>query len=336
MHKLVIIAAAASAQFHAPPLRAGNGPAIVAARPPLALDLSGLRGVRPTLLEATRVSSNATDVPSTTYIVRTNDTVQRVGEATGVGGNAIIRANALQPPYGLRPGQSLLVPGGRYHRVGPGETGIAIARAYGIPWSRIVDANGLTGSFSVRVGQRLVLPGATRANQSAQSLEARAATFRISIDDLLTGSETARVAHWSPPRAVVAPPTSGQSLGAASQPFTWPAAGAIVARFGSQGRGRVNQGVDIAVAPGTGVRATAPGEVAYVGNGVPGYGGLILVRHDDGWFSAYGRVDSAAVGKGVRVAAGQTIGRTGSDTLHFELRRARIAVDPLRYLPGRS
>lgn len=312
------------------PILAGVILAASTSAAPLALDLSGLRGIKPASWETMSVTPNAVEVATTTYIARRNDTVRSVGDSTGVGANAIIRANGLVPPFTLHFGQSLLVPGGRYHRVGVGETGIAIARAYGVPWNRIVEANALTDTSGLRVGERLVLPGSERA--VTRSIEQRAASFRIDIGDLITGSEPARAKPWTPRPPVTAPVAEVAS----TRSFTWPAAGAIVARFGSQGRGRINQGVDIAIAPGTGVRATAPGEVAYVGNGVPGYGGLILVRHDGGWFSAYGRVDSAEVRKGARVAAGQTIGRTGTDSLHFELRRARVAVDPLRYLPGRS
>lgn len=291
------------------------------------LDLSGLRNVRLEQREPV-VASTAVTVRTTTYIARARDNVRTVGDATGVGGNTIIRANGLVPPYTLHFGQSLLVPGGRYHRVAVGETGIAIAHAYGIPWSRIVDANGLTGPFALRVGQRLVLPDTGRGASATRSMEARAAAFQVSIDDLLTGAEPARVTAWTPRTPAIVPPATGP----APRAFAWPASGRVVASFGSQGRGRINQGIDVATAPGMDVRATARGEVAYVGTGVPGFGGLILVRHDGGWISAYGRVDGAVVAKGTRVVAGQTIARVSGDSLHFELRRARIAVDPQRYL----
>lgn len=299
---------------------------------PLALDLSGLGKPLPAVLEIAPVKPNAVTVAAAVYVVRANDTPRSVGNATGVGRNAIIRANQLPPPYVLRPGQSLVIPAGRYHRVSAGETGIAIARAYGIAWLRIVDANGLAEPVTLRAEQRLVLPGGTKPGSVARSIEQRASAFTIGIDDIITGSEPARVLAWTP--QPVAP--RNLPLNTAPRTFLWPTAGDVVERFGSQGRGRINQGVDIAASPGSGVRAAARGEVAFVGGGVPGYGGLILVRHDGGWISAYGRVDSAAVSKGTRVAAGQIIGRSGSDTVHFELRRARIAVDPMRYLPARS
>lgn len=329
MHAFALIAAALAAQ--APPAPA-PAPAGSTARRPLALDLSGLRTVRPPALVVVPAVANAVEIDATTYIARRGDTIRSVGEATGVGASAIIRANGLQPPYTLHFGQSLLVPGGRYHRVAAGETGIAIAQAYRIGWSRIIDANELVEPYGLRVGQRLVLPGSGRAAATPRSIEARAAAFQISIDDLATGTEPARVRPFVARGSTSVIAASGQ----APQRFLWPADGRVVARFGSQGRGRLNQGVDLAASAGSIVRATARGEVAYVGSGVPGFGGLILVRHDGGWISAYGRVDTVAVKKGARVGPGQPIGRVGGDALHFELRRARIAVDPVRYLPARK
>ena len=234
-----------------------------------------------------------------------------------------------RPIWEMRPvvAHAETVKGQRFHVVGAGETGIAIARAYGVPWNRIVDANALVEPFTLRVGQRLLLPGTTPVSQVATTPEARAAAFQIGIDDLVTGSSPAQIASTSPPPL---PSATGMP-----NRFSWPLPGAIKRRFGPQGNGQSNQGIDIVAVPGAGVRATSAGTVAYVGSGVPGYGGLILLRHDGGWISAYGRIASAAVAKGDTVAAGQQIGKSTGEPLHFELRRAREPVDPAKYLPVR-
>ena len=209
--------------------------------------------------------------------------------------------------------------GKRYHIVAAGETGIAIARAYRVRWADIVTANALVEPFQIRIGQRLLLP-----ESEASSPEARAAAFRVGIDDIVTGGEPARrgiTRESSPPDGTVR--------------FGWPVEGKLVGRFGRGGSGRVNQGVDIDAARGAAVSAVADGVVAYVGNGVPGYGGLIRIRHAGGWISAYGRVARTVIAKDARVAKGEMIGRTGDDALHFELRRGRPPVDPMRYLAPR-
>ena len=313
-----------------PPLE-GPQPQAATARtetdaPRLTLDLTDLKNERP-LWEMRPVTAAAVDVRAATYIVKAGDTLRGIGEVTGAGSDAIARANGLAAPFIVKPGQSLMIPGGRYHRIREGETGIAIGRAYAIPWTAIVAANGLSEPFVLRVGQRLVLPGSMTA-PAASTPEARAAAFQIGIDDLVTGSEPARVASTTPAKPLGVAPAAGSS-------FVWPVGGALVSRFGPQGSGRVNQGIDIAAASGAGVRAASAGTIAYVGSGVPGYGGLILVRHDGTWISAYGRVANATVAKGDAVKTGQMLGKTGGEPLHFELRRARVPVDPVRYLPAR-
>jgi len=234
-----------------------------------------------------------------------------------------------RPIWEMRPviARPVSINGSPFHVVGAGETGIAIARAYGLPWNRIVEANRLNEPFVLRVGQRLLLPAAAKVVATAKTPEARAAAFKIGIDDILTGSNPAQRSN------ALSVPTPRPDVSPAR--FSWPLMGPIARRFGPQGNGQSNQGIDIAASPGSGVRAASSGTVAYVGNDVPGYGGLILVRHDGSWISAYGRVATAVVAKGDIVGAAQLLGKTAGEPLHFELRRARVPVDPTKFLVAR-
>jgi murein DD-endopeptidase MepM/ murein hydrolase activator NlpD len=120
--------------------------------------------------------------------------------------------------------------------------------------------------------------------------------------------------------------------------FGWPATGRLVGRFGAVGEGERNDGIEIAVAPAAPILASADGTVAFVGQGVATYGGMILIRHGSGWITAYGRVASASVTRGQQVTRGQMIGRAGKGSapqVHFQLRRDRKPVDPLGQLPAR-
>lgn len=233
-----------------------------------------------------------------------------------------------KPVWEMRPvrANAQIIDGKRYHRVAAGETGIAIARAYGMPWSRLVEANGLVEPYLIKVGQTLLLPDA-----APLTLEARARAFRIDIDDILTGGEPAIG------RRATALPTTAEPRRFAGT-FDWPITGRITQRFGPVGPGRVNQGIDIAAPSGGTFRAAADGVVAFVGDGVPGYGGLILVRHGDGWVSAYGYAARADVKRGEAVKRGAPIGVVSNEAgpaLHFELRRNSKPVDPLQWLPKR-
>lgn len=292
--------------------------------------------------QAQQVARNARVVEASTYVVQPGDTLRGVGNRTGAGSEAIARANGLTPPFALRAGQKLAIPGGRYHLVAEGETGIAIAAAYGAPWRRIVEANGLTEPYRLRRGQRLLLPDAPATRQ--QSLEQRAAAFRIDIDDVLTGGqpavseETPRVAAKAstkplPANVPIAEPARF------SGGFIWPVKGPILSRFGPGESGARNNGVDIAAPEGTPIRASADGVVAYAGDKVAVFGGLVLINHGGGWVSAYGHASRVDVVRGQKVRQGQVIGLTG-DTgyaakpkLHFELRRDRTPVNPLGQLP---
>lgn len=230
------------------------------------------------------------------------------------------------------------VPGGRLHVVKPGETGIAIARAYGVEWSRVVATNGLKPPYTLEVGDKLLLP--TRQQVAAMSLEQRAAAFRIDIDDLITGAEPAAPVTRAPARSAALKPLPAVT-GPAPR-FDWPLDGKIVATFGAKPGGRFNDGVDLKANVGQPVKATADGVVAYAGNALAGFGNLLLVKHADGWVSAYGHNSALLVARGARVAKGQVIARAGATgsvpepRLHFELRRGRTAVDPQKLLPQRG
>ncbi|WP_230481747.1 M23 family metallopeptidase [Sphingomonas sp. Leaf21] len=299
--------------------------------------------------EVRPVTPDAREIAATTYIVRPGDTLRSVADRTGAGSEAIARANGLDAPFVIRAGQRLTIPGGRYHLVRSGETGIAIARAYGVAWSRIIETNALAEPFVLRAGQRILIPGTTTGTPGATGSAAaeRAAAFTLDVDDILTGGEPALATNQAPakpsttparvlpPTAVVAAPTR------LSSGFAWPVEGKLVKRFGAGSSGERNDGIKIAVPIGTPIKATADGVVAYVGDGIAALGGLVIVKHGDGWTSVYGHASKLMVQRGQSVKRGQTLalsGQTGfadRPELHFELRRGRSPVDPLSQLPKR-
>lgn len=126
----------------------------------------------------------------------------------------------------------------------------------------------------------------------------------------------------------------------AGKGFIWPVKGDVVSDFGPLGKGQNNDGVNIAAARGTPIRATENGVVAYVGNELKGFGNLLLIKHSGGWVSAYAHADQLMVHKGDTVKRGQQIATVGSSggvdapQLHFELRKGTEAVNPTDYLSG--
>ena len=116
----------------------------------------------------------------------------------------------------------------------------------------------------------------------------------------------------------------------------------MLSGFGPKSGGLVNDGINIAAPLGTPVRASQDGTIAYAGNELRGYGNLLLLRHDNGWVTAYAHNGELQVGRGDRVKRGQVIARVGASgsvtepQLHFELRQGTRTVDPTRYLSGQG
>ena len=127
-------------------------------------------------------------------------------------------------------------------------------------------------------------------------------------------------------------------LGNGSGAFLWPVRGNVVATYGSRTDGTHNDGINISAPKGAAVQAADAGVVAYTGNELRGYGNLILVKHANGWISAYAHCDLMLVKRGEKVTRGQVIARVGATgnvsepQLHFELRRGNHAVDPREFL----
>jgi murein DD-endopeptidase MepM/ murein hydrolase activator NlpD len=137
-------------------------------------------------------------------------------------------------------------------------------------------------------------------------------------------------------RAEPAPPLPPiQSTGSR---FPWPVHGHVLASYGVAADGTHNDGINIAASRGTPIKSVESGIVAYVGNELRGYGNLVLIKHTNGWISAYAHCDEVLVRKGDPVYKGQTVakvGATGGVTepqLHFELRQGKRPVDPRGFL----
>ena len=139
------------------------------------------------------------------------------------------------------------------------------------------------------------------------------------------------------PAAEKAPVQEPEQTASVAGDFRWPARGRVIAGFGANGG---NEGINIAVPEGTPVKAAEAGTVTYAGSEVKGYGNLVLIRHENGFVSAYAHNGSLNVKRGEQVKRGQVIatsGQTGNVTspqLHFEIRKGAQPVDPMKHLGG--
>ncbi|WID96421.1 peptidoglycan DD-metalloendopeptidase family protein [Bosea vestrisii] len=136
-------------------------------------------------------------------------------------------------------------------------------------------------------------------------------------------------------------PQTTASLPKAEEPassgaeFRWPARGRVITGYAGKGG---NEGINIAVPEGTPVKAAEGGVVAYAGSELKGYGNLVLIRHPNGYVSAYAHNGELSVKRGEQVKRGQVVAKSGqsgnvnSPQLHFELRKGSTPVDPMPYL----
>jgi murein DD-endopeptidase MepM/ murein hydrolase activator NlpD len=259
-------------------------------------------------------------------IVARGDTVYDLARRYGVSMRALIEANGLRPPYWLKIGQRINLPLARQHVVQRGESIYTISRTYGVASSSLANANGLTNNFTLYPGQTVQIPIQGKTAK-------RSASVAAPPSSTASGSKGLR-----PLAALPKAPAPIPKPTARSGTFIWPVSGKLLSGFGVKGNGLHNDGINIAVARGTPVRAAENGVIAYAGNEIRGFGNMLLIKHTGGWVSAYAHNAEILVKRGTRVKKGEIIAKVGSSgsvdspQLHFELRRGREAVDPIIYL----
>jgi len=278
--------------------------------------------------------------------VKAKETVYAVSRRYGVPVRSLIRLNDLKPPFALRLGQDLRVPAQKTHVVAKGETVYAISRRHDVSLKELVRLNAVAEPYTIKTGQMLLLPDSDRPSRPAAALprsspagRGKLAQTPIIRKPVLKDIPTARRS----PKRVVLPPSTNIPRPArlSGRGFLWPIAGKVISGFGPKGKGLHNDGINIAARRGTAVRAAQNGVVVYRGNELRGFGNLILIRHAKGYMTAYGHNGKLLVRRGQKVVRGQVIARVGSSgsvakpQLHFEIRRGRRAVNPLRYLRSR-
>jgi murein DD-endopeptidase MepM/ murein hydrolase activator NlpD len=254
-----------------------------------------------------------------------------------------------------------VVPDNAYvHVIESGESLYTIARRYNVTAQAIVQANGMASPDKIFVGQKIIIPGLT-AKSTPTQVASIAPVENVASPDKSAPSPA--MALVSPQKSTPAPtgdktaairdpalvdPDTSKTQPVASKPalvepvmsgadkFRWPISGKIITDFiASKGTG-----INIEAPEGAAVRAAENGQVIYVGSGVEGYGNLVLIRHANGYVSAYAHLKAIGVNKGDNVTRGDSIGQAGMTgsvsrpQLHFELRKGATPVDPVPMLAG--
>ncbi|HET6913815.1 MAG TPA: peptidoglycan DD-metalloendopeptidase family protein [Rhodanobacteraceae bacterium] len=272
------------------------------------------------------------------YVVARGDTLYSIAFKHGMDYRALAERNHIAPPYVIYPGQVL-------H--------IDVAVAPSSPVRSTFVPRTTRPQNNAPVFETVPNEPEPAHVQPATSTSVAVATRAEPASGATTGHAQPAPA---PPVVTQSPaPATPPANSAASKPlpqvasgktrsvdgitWQWPADGAVISGF-QDGNGGSGAGLDIAGNAGDPVRAAADGVVVYSGNGLIGYGELIIIKHSDTYLSAYGHNRKRLVKEGEHVRAGQLIAEMGSsgaprEELHFEIRKNGKPVDPADYLPGR-
>ncbi|MCP5362018.1 MAG: peptidoglycan DD-metalloendopeptidase family protein [Hyphomicrobiales bacterium] len=292
--------------------------------------------------------------------VQKGDTVHAIAKKHHITSRDIARANGLRKPYAIKVGQVLKVPAFRYHRVEPGDSVSELAETYDSTTKVIAKANNMGKPHALAVGQWLIIPAVpdekpqTAVAAVRKSTEVAAIVKPIAKPSIKSTPKAAkrnfsrksRISSSRDGRVEVASLTN---IGIATTPVIkastgngqlgWPVLrGKVISKFGPQKKGIHNDGINIQAKAGAKILAAEDGEVVYVGEGLKGYGNMLIIKHDSGYLTAYAHNQKILVKKRQRVKRGQLIGYVGATgnvstpQLHFAVRKGKQAVDPLKYL----
>jgi murein DD-endopeptidase MepM/ murein hydrolase activator NlpD len=267
------------------------------------------------------------------HVVQKGDTLYGISRAYGVDLHELPRINRLAPPYTIKPQQLLIVPGASGSPADGSST--AVASASDEPESG-PKTSARTGSPPTDSSGSSEDQDTASTGQDDGGQETRTADSGANLDAAPSArdSDATQQASVSPPDPKEIPKPAPRAAGH----FLWPVKGDILARFGPQDDGLHNDGINIAAARGTTIKAAENGVVAYVGNELRGFGNLLLIKHADDWITAYAHADRILVARGDKVRRGESIARVGTTggvsrpQLHFEVRQGSRAVDPLKVL----
>lgn len=262
---------------------------------------------------------------TSTVRVRKGDTLYSIARKKNVPLRALIQENNLSAPYTIKVGQMLKIPEQKTYTVRKGDTLYSIARKFDSNVTEVARQNNLRPPYTLKPGQKLVVKSWDDAGTS--TVKTKSTTKKAALNPPEAKAKN------TPTKSAIKIPKSAQG-----KKFDRPVSGKIIEKFGTTKSGAHNDGINISAKAGTPILAADKGTVAYAGNDLKGYGNLILLKHDNGWFTAYAHADKISVKKGAMIKAKQaigTVGKTGgvkTPQLHFEVRYKTKPVDPSLYL----
>jgi murein DD-endopeptidase MepM/ murein hydrolase activator NlpD len=294
----------------------------------------------------------------TAVTLKPGETVETLSRRYSVPVVAIMRANNLADASRIQPGQRIVIPSRQHgqntsaqaaeapanratvvHTVKPHETLLSIAKHYNVERAKIAYTNNINEHVPLRLGQKLTIPGVAIATSNAPKNAANPQTTprAETMGSPQRRAETEPADNVATVKPIDSEPEPKAATAGGLQ-FRWPVKGRVISNFGGKPNGQQNDGINISVPENTAVKASEDGVVAYAGNELKGYGNLVLIKHTDGWVTAYAHNSEIIVHRGETVKRGQVISKAGqsggvaSPQVHFEIRKGSTPVDPAQHL----
>lgn len=304
--------------------------------------------------------------PPQIYTVKSGQALDAIARAMGTTRKQLADDNKLKEPYILHAGDKLKGPKTtvKAYVAGSGDTLTLIAKRFSVTPKALAAENGMKVGDSIKSGRKITLPDGYKDKGPIK--ETIRTTVTVPAEPRRDPTpEPSRPATPPPVSQPVTPPPSTSTYSRPTTPtpsrptpppptvssgplsdsqitaqgrgrFNWPLRGDIISDFGPKGTGQRNDGLNIRANAGEAVRAAASGDVVYAGDQVPGFGNLVLIKHADGWVTAYGHLARVDVKMQQKVVQGQQIGQAGTSggvsepQLHFEVRYASAPSERAR------
>jgi murein DD-endopeptidase MepM/ murein hydrolase activator NlpD len=263
---------------------------------------------------------------SKAYVAQSGDTLAGISKRFNVSVKALAAENDLRATASVKKGQKIVLPDG-YKDKGPVKTTTTVSKPVPAEPSNTY-ARAETPTPTPTPTRPSAPIGATPSSPVPYTPSYSRPSAPIAAQPVAPPPPSARPIIESS-----APPTESEIIASGKGKFAWPVRGAIISNFGVKGTGQRNDGLDIRAPQGTPVLSAADGKVAYAGNQVPSFGNLVLVKHADGWVTAYAYLSSINVKMQQDVRQGEQLGAVGATgganepQLHFEMRYAPTVKD---------
>lgn len=266
-----------------------------------------------------------------TYTVKAGDSLYALSRQHKIKLTELQQVNGISDVRKVRPGTVLKVPGN-------GSSPAPVAAAE--PAEPAARAEPRVASGPASSAKPTMLNGDAKAAEAKAAAETKVAALTDRATDAapaVAPAATEPAVAEKGDKIAAAAPAAASAAGATGK-LRWPVKGKVIAPFGPRSDGTHNDGVNLAVPQGTEVHAAEAGTVAYAGSELKGYGNLVLVRHDNGWVTAYAHNDELLVKRGDRVKRGQLLAKAGKSgqvdqpQVHFELRQGSKPVDPTPHM----